>query len=86
MTRVVCKEKGKQLGKCLIKFLPGKTTHGITCLQTRKKLLDVQGKEESEAIKWKTMGNDKDQGGGKKLKATHLNSFFPSNVIHHKKK
>ena len=28
-------------------------------------------------------GNDKDEGGGKKLKSTQLRSFFPTNVTSH---
>ena len=62
-----------------------KTTNGIDRLRTHQNFLDAQGKAEVEAIKRKTMDNGKDQEGGKKLKATNLDSFFPSNVISNKK-
>ena len=74
------------MDKCLIKCPSGKTTNGITHLRMHKKLLDVQGKEDAEAIKRKARGNDEDQGGGKKLKSTHLGSFFPTNAISPNKK
>ena len=74
------RKEGKRLVKCLIKMTLGKTTNGIAHLKMYKKLLEVQGKAESEATKRKMKGNDEDQGGGKKIKSTQLGRFFPTNI------